>query len=174
MAQAVLGFGGGEVGELRVVPDLVDAPATTSARRVPERAEILRVGRVASGLGKDDAREALGDRAVRDVDRGMGTHGADGGDGRISLEDAMDIGRGDRHPSGHGQRSLSARATRSAESGSSVTWAPDASRTAAAIVAGTGMIGGSPSPFAPNGPAPRNPSTNVTSGGGTSPSVGIR
>ena len=38
---------------------------------------------------------------------------------------------------------------------------PARARIAFATVAGTGTIGGSPKPFAPNGPAPRNPSTDV-------------
>src|SRR5215510_5376786 len=56
--------------------------------------------------------------------------------------------------------------TRSGVSGSSVTRAPHASRTALAHAAAQGMTGGSPTPLAPNGPRPEGTSTMTASRSG--------
>ena len=71
-------------------------------------------------------------------------------------------------------RPASASAIRSGVSGASVSRLPVASAIALAIAAGAGMIGGSPTPRAPNGPAGDGTSTITVSRFGRSAAVSLR
>src|SRR5581483_6291133 len=101
-------------------------------------------------------RRELGQQSERDVP---------GADRRVgAVVDVRDQAEPERHRA-HGVRR--ARTTASPVIGSSVRRFPVAAATALAIAAGTATTGGSPTPFAPNGPCADGTSTSTASIGGT-------